>query len=262
MNPTVIGLAVCAKVRSGATASSVPAPTILDASASRRRREICLVMMLSPHSALRDMPRPTIRPGSVGAVNWAGPIAQPRRAKQGCLFWPSLAIIRAGAGGRQACRQPSRGIHAAPGSLRKGARPASKRARLPAWLARQQRHGIVDNEAELGLGVARTARREDVRVARPDAQTLPALIGRLPAQGKIELLLVGQRGLGRWIDGVPAPNKKGGGGHVLETDLVEFKDGAQSRRLFAGVVACPLRQIGVVGFGSQREIDGVLIARG
>src|SRR5262245_2057577 len=91
MNPTVIGLAVCAKVRSGATASSVPAPTILEASANRRRREICLVMMLSPHSALVYMPRPTIRPGSVGAVNWAGRRCRARRGTQEKAILAALA---------------------------------------------------------------------------------------------------------------------------------------------------------------------------
>src|SRR5262245_4696846 len=160
------------------------------------------------------------------------------------------------------CRANAAGAEAWRLAVRRWPGARLKAGSADRWLAWQQRHGVVDDEAELGLGVAGTARREDVRVAAPDAQTLPALVGRLPAQGKIELLLVGQRGVGRWIDGVPPPNKKGGGGHILETDLIQFKGGAQSGRLFAGVVEGQLLQVGVVGFGSQREIDGILIARG
>src|SRR5262245_27891423 len=48
MKPTVIGLGVCARPRSGRLNSSVLAPTTLVAPASTRRREISLVMMVSP----------------------------------------------------------------------------------------------------------------------------------------------------------------------------------------------------------------------
>src|SRR5215510_13205218 len=48
MKPTVIGLGVCASPHSGRLNSSVLAPTTLVAPASTRRREISLVMMVSP----------------------------------------------------------------------------------------------------------------------------------------------------------------------------------------------------------------------